>query len=321
MHPTSEPRTAGRRRRSRPIAVVALLAVLALLFAACSSDDDGGGSSATVPSGPQIVLGAQDFPESVVLSELYRQAFEAAGYQARVQEVGGYRDLIFSSFESGDINFTLEYAASMLNFLADPEKPAGTDVDDNVDQAEPLLEAKDLAIAKASEAVDTNVFVMTKERSDELGITTLSDLAKKGADLKLGGPADCETNAFCIPGLERVYDVDMSRNFVALGTGRATALSEDQFDVAVLFSTDPETTDEDFVVLKDDREMLAADNIVPVMTKALVDAYGQDFVDLVNKISKALTTANVAEMNSAYVVDKEEAADIAKAFLEAHDLA
>jgi len=322
MHHTPTTRPAAlRRRRHRSVVVVGLLAVLALLGAACSSDDSSGGSTATsVPSGPEIVIGAQDFPESEILSEVYKQAFQAAGYPTSVQPVGGYRDLVFSSFDSGDINFTLEYAASMLNFLADPDQPAGSDATENVDLAEPLLAAEDLAIAEPSDAVDTNVFVMTKEKSDQLGITSLSDLAEKGADLKLGGPADCPTNAFCIRWLEREYGVDLSSSFVALGTGRPAALTEGEFDVAVLFSTDPETTQDEYVVLEADDTPLPADNIVPVMTQDLVDAYGQDFVDLVNKISAALTTANVTEMNKAYVVDKEDAADIAKAFLEDNEL-
>ena len=61
-----------------------------------------------------------------------------------------------------------------------------------------------------SDAVDTNAFVVTPETSEEFGLTSLSDLAEKGADLTLGGPADCETNPFCIPGLQDVYGVDLS---------------------------------------------------------------------------------------------------------------
>ena len=37
--------------------------------------------------------------------------------------------------------------------------------------------------------------------------------------LTLGAPADCETNPFCIPGLQRVYDVDLSEDFTALDAG------------------------------------------------------------------------------------------------------
>lgn len=321
MHPGTEPLAPRRRRRTRVVAALGLVTVLTLLFAACGSDSKSeGSSSTTVPSGPAISLGAQDFPESLVLSEVYSQAFQAAGYTAAVQELGGYRDLLYGAFQSGDVNFALEYAASMYNFLAKPDSPAGTDVDENISGVTPLLEAKDIAIAEPSDAIDTNAFVMTKAKSDELGITTLSDLAAKGSSLKLGGPSDCETNAFCIPGLKRVYGVDLAGNFLALDTGVADALAGNQFDVGVLFSTDPPVTDEKFVVLKDDKTMLAADNIVPVMSQALVDAYGQDFVDLVNRISAALTTENVAEMNKAYVVDRQDAPVIAKGFLEDNGL-
>ena len=47
--------------------------------------------------------------------------------------------------------------------------------------------------------------MVTQETSEEFGITSLSDLAENGADLTLGGPPDCETNPFCIPGLQDVY--------------------------------------------------------------------------------------------------------------------
>jgi osmoprotectant transport system substrate-binding protein len=322
MNPNTEPRGARRRgRRRRSIGIVGLLAVLALLVAACGSDSDSGGTSDTsVPPGPEISIGAQDFPESELLSEVYAQAFTAAGYEASVQALGGYRDLLFSAFESGDVNFALEYSAAMLNFLAKPDAPAGTDVDENISLVTPLLEAKSIAIAEPSEAVNSNTFVMTKAKSDELGITTISELAEKGADLRLGGPSDCETNPFCIPGLERVYGLDMSANFVSLDSGVADALAGNQFEVGVLFSTDPETTDDEFVVLEDDQDMFAAENIVPIMSDAVASAYGQDFLDLVNKVSAALTTENVAAMNTAYIVDREDASTIASDFLEEHDL-
>jgi len=311
-------------RRRRPLVAMAVAVAFILLAAACGSDSSSSSTAttkATVPSGPAVAIGAQDFPESLVLSEVYKQAFAAAGYSTGVQEVGGFRDLLYGAFGTGDVNFALEYAGSMLNYLAKPEKPAGSDVNANVSQATVLLTPKKIVVAKPSSAVNTNAFVMTKARSEELGITTLSDLAAKGASLKLGAPSDCETNPFCLPGLKSVYGVDLSANLVALDDGRADALVGKQFDVAVLFSTDPPLAGNDFVVLTDDKKLLPADNIVPVMAQALVDAYGQSFVDLVNKVSAALTTASVTEMNKAYVVDKEDASTVASNFLKANGLA
>ena len=87
--------------------------------AATFLDDEGllAESPGEVPEGPVITIGAQDFGESEVLAQVYGQALEAAGYPVEYQDLGGFREVVYASFESGDINFTLEYAASALEFL------------------------------------------------------------------------------------------------------------------------------------------------------------------------------------------------------------
>src|SRR5690242_13231202 len=111
----------------------AVLAVFMLLAGACgddsgddsssnadastsadASDDTGGG---TIPDGPTITIGTQDFGESAILAQIYGQALENAGYPVEYQELGGFRDLEVPAFASGDINFAPEYVASMLEFL------------------------------------------------------------------------------------------------------------------------------------------------------------------------------------------------------------
>jgi osmoprotectant transport system substrate-binding protein len=306
---------------------LALLAVVALSAAACGGDDDDDAATsgnddgaAEVPDGPAIKIGAQDFGESAILASIYDQALDDAGFDVDIKEVGGFRDLLFAAFESGDVNLAPEYVASELNFLE--AGSATNDVDASLEKLQPLLEAKGLIALDPSEAVDNNIFVMTKDRADELGIESLSDLAEKGADLKLGAPQDCEENAFCLPGLEETYGLDMSGNFVPLDAGViATSLNEGAIDVAVLFSTDGRLADEDWVVLEDDKNLAAADNIVPVLTKELVDAYGDSLTTVLNNISGELTTDDVIEMNKRYDIDKDDAEDIAADWLADHDVA
>ncbi len=84
---------------------------------------------------------------------------------------------------------------------------------------------------------------------------------------------------FCIPGLQSVYDLDLSANFVPLDGGgplTVAALDEGEIDVAILFSTDGTIADKGWVVLNDDKGLINADNIVPVASQELVDAYGDD---------------------------------------------
>jgi len=306
---------------------LALLAVVALSAAACGGDDDddaatsgdGGDTPAEVPDGPAIKIGAQDFGESAILASIYDQALDGAGFDSDVAEVGGFRDLLFAAFESGDVNLAPEYVASEANFLE--AGSASADLEASMEALQPLLEAKGLTALDPSEAIDQNVFVMTSERADELGIESLSDLAEKGADLTLGAPQDCEENAFCIPGLQEVYDLDMSGNFTPLDAGViATSLNEGAIDVATLFSTDGRLADEDWVVLEDDKGLAGADNIVPVLSQELVDAYGDQLTGVLNDISAQLTTDDMIAMNKAYDIDHEDAEDIAADWLSDHDI-
>jgi osmoprotectant transport system substrate-binding protein len=308
----------------RHVKWLAVLLAFALLGAACGDDDDsstdsgdsGGDSGAAAEpiEGPAISIGAQDFGESAILAEITSQALSNAGYDASVQEVGGFRDLLFGAFESGDVNLAPDYVASQLEFLNDAAGQATSDVNQTFGLLTPLLAEKSLTGVTPSNAVDTNAFVVTEETSDELGITTLSDLAAKGADLTLGAPPDCETNGFCIPGLQRVYGVDLSANFEPLEFGVIpTSLDEGAIDVGVVSSTDGRLADPEtgWVLLEDDKGMLAADNVFYVEANDLVEAYGDDLTALLEEISSELTTEELVEMNKRYDVDKDDAEDIA----------
>jgi osmoprotectant transport system substrate-binding protein len=308
----------------RHVKWLAVLLAFALLGTACGDDDDsstdsgdsGGDSGAAAEpiEGPAISIGAQDFGESAILAEITSQALSNAGYDASVQEVGGFRDLLIGAFESGDVNLAPDYVASQLEFLNDAAGQATSDVNQTFGLLTPLLAEKNLTGVTPSNAVDTNAFVVTEETSDELGITTLSDLAAKGADLTLGAPPDCETNGFCIPGLQRVYGVDLSANFEPLEFGVIpTSLDEGAIDVGVVSSTDGRLADPEtgWVLLEDDKGMLAADNVFYVEANDLVEAYGDDLTALLEEISSELTTEELVEMNKRYDVDKDDAEDIA----------
>lgn len=138
--------------------------------------------------------------------------------------------------------------------------------------------------------------------------------------LTLGAPADCETNPFCIPGLQRVYDVDLSEDFTALDAGVIPdALESGDIDIALLFSTSGVIADKGWVVLEDDQNMLAADNVVPIVSAELNDAY-PDLQATTDAVSAGLTTENLTEMNKRFDVDREDADAIATSFLEDNDL-
>src|SRR5205814_5369568 len=184
--PRGCPHDERNRRVKRSVRLVAIGLVAVVAIAACSSDKKAtttsNASSSAGAAKPSITIGAQDFGESAILAEIYKQGLAAKGFTATTQKLGGFRDLEIKAFDGGTINFAPEYAASMLEFLNGKKGEATSDVVDTVQKLNPQLETKGLAAFDASKAVDTNALVMTKAKADQLGIKSLSDLASKGKD-------------------------------------------------------------------------------------------------------------------------------------------
>ena len=99
------------RTKSRRRVFGAAFAATALVLAACSP---GSGEDATVPDGPTITVASFNFPESVILAEIYAQALEDGGYPIERNLNLGSRELIFPEIESGAIGFLPEYLGSSI---------------------------------------------------------------------------------------------------------------------------------------------------------------------------------------------------------------
>jgi osmoprotectant transport system substrate-binding protein len=230
--------------------------------------------------------------------------------------------VLLAAFDNGEVNLSPEYAASMLEFLNGNAGEATGDAEETVELLQAQLDEIGLVALEPAPAVDTNAFVVTSETAEAQGLENLSDLPADGGGLTLGAPPDCETNPFCIPGLQDVYGVDLSGSFVPLDAGLvADALEAGEIEVGVLFSTSGRIADEGWVLLEDDMDMLAADNVTPVISAELEEAYGQELVDLLNEISAAIDTETLTDLNRRFDIELEDADAIAADFIEQAGLA
>jgi osmoprotectant transport system substrate-binding protein len=213
--------------------------------------------------------------------------------------------------ESGEIDIAPEYLASLLSVVDPNSTPSGDPAEVATALEEPLAEMG-LETLPHSDVVDTNAFVVSQETADEFGLTTVSDLAEVAGDLTLGAPAECPERPFCIPGLKDTYGVEFG-DFKALEYGATiTALSGGEIDVGLLFSTDGSIAENGFVVLEDDKQLQAADNITPLVSSEILTP---EIEELLNSVSEALETDAITELNRRANVDVEDPADLAEEFL------
>lgn len=294
------------RRTIRTRTVGAILA-MALVATACGSGDG------TVDGEP-IVVSSFAFNESVIVAEIYAQALEAEGYQVERRLNLGNREVVKPALESGEIDLVPEYVGTIASFLG--ETPTA-DSQATWEAAKTAFEASGVTLLQFSPAQDKNAYVVTAETASELGLTTVSDLAPHAPELVFGGPPECPEREFCLIGLRDVYGLEFA-SFTPLdvaGPITIAALEGGEIDVALLFSTQGIIADKGWVSLEDDMGLNPAENLVPAIRTEVVDAYGDDLVDLLNRVSAELTTEDLTELNKRADIDQEDPAALAMEWL------
>ena len=198
-------------------------------------------------SGP-IVVGGANFTESTVLANVYADVLTTAGFDASVREVGN-RELYLPALISGsEIQVFPEYLATVTDELDEmvngpsDDGPATGDVQETLTALQPLAEQVGLVFGEPSEAADQNAFAVTRVFADELGVSTLSELADACGDgsLVLGGPTECPERPYCQPGLEETYGLQFD-GFRELDTGgplTKAALQQGEISIGLVFSSD-----------------------------------------------------------------------------------
>jgi osmoprotectant transport system substrate-binding protein len=303
----------GRRRLG-----VGVLLVLAVLAAGCQADPAP--PPPEDPRRPTIQLASFDFPESEILADLYGLALRQHGFPVELVVQLGSREVVAPALEQGKVDMVPEYLGSALNFLNDRDRVATADPGLTHARLEQAFAPRGVSVLAYAPAVDRNGFVVTGDMARRRNLTKLSDLAPMAGQLSFGGPPECPQRPLCLKGLQEVYNLHFAR-FEAMPSRSVTAaaLETGEIDVGMIDTTDPNLVKADLVQLADDRHLQPADNVVPVVRREVVDAYGPRLVRLLNDVSAPLTTAQLTRLNL-QVAEGRPAADAAAAWLRAHTI-
>jgi osmoprotectant transport system substrate-binding protein len=305
--------------RKTPLALIVSAALLSL--AACGSGGDpldttghadSGGSSAK----GTIVVGSADFPESALLAEIYAGALEAKGVKVEKKLNIGSREAYIPALKDGSIDLIPEYTGVLAQYFN--EKASATESDAVYAELKAAL-PDTLTVLDKSAAEDKDAVVVTQATADKYSLTSIADLKPVAGDLTLGGPPEWKTRPTGVPGLAKVYGVKF-KSFRALDAGgplTVKALENGQIDAGNIFTTDPNIQTKKFVVLQDPKNLYAAQNVVPLITKSKLN---DTITQALNAVSAALDTDALTAMLKRVIIDKEDEAAVAADFLKQHNL-
>ena len=305
------------------IRILAAAAATVLLATACG-DDDGGNDSAGGEDKGSLTIAAANFPENLILANVYAQVLEAKGYDTEVKTLTN-REVIEGALEDGSIDVAPEYVGTLTEFLnkkqngPNAKAVASGDLDATVEALRMLAEEAGLTVLEPSEAADQNAFAVTKAFAEKNSLTKLSDLTKVTTPLTLGGPPECPERPFCRPGLEGTYGLKIA-GFKALDAGgplTLSALKDGSINLGLVFSSSSAIQANDLVVLEDDKNLQTVDNVVAVVNSESLTA---EVEEALNAVADALTTEKLIDLNGKVELERAKPEQVAEDFVKAEGL-
>lgn len=287
---------------------------LSVALSGCGGDPT---SDDTKSASDTITVGSAGFPESEILAEIYGQALEAKGITVKQKPSIGEREVYFKALKDGSIDLIPDYTGNLLSYL-DPKTTATSS--EEVEAALGDALPADLVVLDSSKAENKDSYNVTSKFAADNDLKTIGDLAKiKG--LKLGGPPPLAERTYGIPGLEKTYGITGVK-FTAIkdggGPNTLAALLDGTVDVADIFTTTPSIVDNKLVTLEDPKNLIAAQNVVPLINEKKATGRVKATLDA---ISAQLTTQDLVDLNRKNQgKDKTAPAVLAKEWLTAKGL-
>ncbi len=283
--------TTKRSLRAKSLALFIFL-LATFLLSACSgsipsSGGNQGGSGASGGSKGTITVGGKLDTEAQLLTEMYTQLLQKAGFTVNEKLALGNSLIVSQAIESGAIDLYPEFTATGLNKLGikssyDPQKDYQM-VKQGYEQKYHITWL-DMAPLNDGYALCTS-----SDESKKLNATTISQLAPQAPQLILASPSD---GIDFVDGLKPVYNfdtksfksvqkVDYSIGFQSVSSGSA--------QVAVCYTTDGSVKTKNFIFLTDDKNGFPQFHPAPIVRDDVLKKY-PDIATVLNPLAPKLTT-------------------------------
>jgi osmoprotectant transport system substrate-binding protein len=310
--------------RARRLLSTALALGTLLAGTACAGDDVSSGGDEDKGS---VTISGQEFPEAALVANMYKLLLEDAGYSVTMKLVGT-RDVYMAKGQfPGAVDIVPEYVGGIADFLntqangADAEPITTNDPQQTLDALKPLTDDAGITMLDPAEATDQNAFFVTKDYADQNSLTTLSDLGALGDPVVLAAAPDCEGRSDCEGGLSGTYGINVTK-VLPLGYASAQTFKsvlDGESQLGETSTTDGSLDAQGLVLLDDDKGIQPAQNLIPAVSTDFLENHG-DVEDLLNGLMAALTTDDLTEMNGQMSNERAQPEDVAKQYLEDHDL-
>ena len=303
----------GAREQLRGRTALAAAALAALLLGSLASLAVSRAAAGARP----VQIGAKAFTEQYVLSELVAQRLRAATGLATTAVHSLGSTVAFDALKNGDLDVYVDYSGTIWATIMDrdtlPERRE--EVLELV--KEYLQREQGITVVGALGFENTYALGMRADRARELGVTRIGQLARRSAQLEIGGDYEffqrTEWEA-----LVAAYGLAFARERSMDPALMYQAVAEGEVDVISAFSTDGRIAALDLTLLEDERGVIPPYDAI-LLANAVWAAEHPEAVAALGALVGAIDATSMQRMNLAVDRDGRSPAEVAREFLDGID--
>ncbi|MFL5825656.1 MAG: glycine betaine ABC transporter substrate-binding protein [Thermoleophilaceae bacterium] len=300
-------------------AVTVAAAIALLVVAGCGGSSSSGASAKKKPR-PVVTLGTKNFPEQYLLGELYAQALRARGFRVVVKEDIGASEIIHRTLQAGAIDMYPEYIGVLVTEVAHrARRPVSADQAYRL--ADSFEQNRGFTLLARTPYSNTDAVAVKPAYAKRWKLRSVGDLAKVSGNVRLAAPPEFRTRFEGLVGLEQQYGLKNIRFMPSKIGEQYGDLDKGRVDAADVFTTDGQLNGTRYMVLRDPKRVFGFQNVAPIVSLKTVRQQGNGFTSTIDRVSQALTTQSLRQMNAEVVLKKRPPGQVAQQFLREHKLA
>lgn len=273
------------------------------------------------PRGSQIVIGAKNFTEQVVLGELVAQEIEAE-FAAKGQPqyrvgrrfylAGSY--LCHQALVSGRIDAYVEYSGTALTAILKQPLPPQRSETEVFQRIAKLYEQRyKIRVEPGLGFEDTFAMITRADEAAQLGLVKISDLRAHAGQMRLGVGYEFQARPDGLEGLQKAYGMEFGRPRV-MDLGLVyRALSAGQVDIIAGNSTDGPIRALGLRPLKDDLHYFPPYEAVPLVREDAIRQH-PEIQRALQKLTGKVSAGEMQAMNDAVDGQHQDAAEVVRRF-------
>ena len=305
--------------------LVLLVLIPMLILSACGSSPTGSSTGTTpAPTKVPITVGSKLDPEAQLLGEMYVLLLTKAGFTVNPKLALGMTPIVFAALKSGAIDLYPEFTATGLNLLG--VKSSFNPTQDYQTVANGFEQQFHITWLDQAPLNDGYALCTSRAKSQQLGITTLPQLAPKVSQLTLATQSDGvtffddlkATYNFDTTSFKALKKVDYAIGFAAVKSGAA--------DLTECYTTDGSVTTQGFVFLTDDKHGFPEFHPAPIVRDSVLQS-DPGIKAALNPLAQYLTTdvsimlqQQVAAKHTSGESVSQAVKEVATAFLQSKGL-